>query len=140
MIIKDVEVKGFWGRTKAATSFFTDVTIFIGLNGTGKTTFINLISAVLTVDLFQLSSLQFEEITINLVEPNGKSRRKITVTNSQEESSAFNVYNVYKYKVGTNAYTVSLTPDARFKRPIPEREVFLRFLSPEVRRQYSALK
>jgi len=142
MIIKDVEVKGFWGRTTATASFFTDVTIFIGLNGTGKTTFINLISAVLTVDLFQLSSLQFEEITINLVDLNKNSRRKITVTNSQEESSAstLNVYGVYKYKVGTNTYTVSLTPDARFKRPVTEREVFLRFLSPEVRREYSALK
>ena len=140
MLIRDVEVKGFWGRAKATASFFTDVTIFIGLNGTGKTTFINLISAVLTVDLFQLSSLQFEEITINLVEPSKKSRRKITVINSQEESSAFNVYNVYKYKVGTNTYTVSLTPDARFKRPISEREAFLRFLSPEVRHQYSVLK
>ena len=57
------------GRTKAVASFFRDVTIFIGLNGTGKTTFINLISAVLTVDIFQLSSLQFEEITINLIDP-----------------------------------------------------------------------
>lgn len=142
MLIKDVEVKGFWGRTTATASFFTDVTIFIGLNGTGKTTFINLISAVLTVDLFQLSSLQFDEITINLADSRKKSRRKITVTNSQEESSTstFSVYNVYKYKVGTNIYTVSLTPDSRFKRPMSEREVFLRFLSPEVRHQYSALK
>lgn len=139
MLIKDVEVKGFWGRATATASFFTDVTIFIGLNGTGKTTFINLISAVLTVDLFQLSSLQFEEITINLIDPNKRSKRKITVINSQEESST-SAFNVYKYKVGTNTYTVSLTPDARFKRPITEREVFLRFLSPEVRRQYSALK
>ena len=76
MIIKDVEVKGFWGRTTAIASFFTDVTIFIGLNGTGKTTFINLISAVLTVDLNQLSSLQFEEITINLVDPIKKKQKK----------------------------------------------------------------
>lgn len=142
MLVKDVEVKGFWGRTTATASFFTDVTIFIGLNGTGKTTFINLISAVLTVDLFQLSSLQFEEITINLLESDKKSKRKITVTNSQEESStsAFNNFNVYKYKVGTNTYTVSLTPDARLKRPISEREVLLRYLSPAARRQYLALK
>jgi hypothetical protein len=27
MLIKDVEVKGFWGRTKATASFFPDVTI-----------------------------------------------------------------------------------------------------------------
>ncbi|MBD2565995.1 MULTISPECIES: AAA family ATPase [Nostoc] len=56
MIIKDVEIKGFWGRSKASASFFEDVTIFIGLNGTGKTTFISLISSVLNVDIVQLSS------------------------------------------------------------------------------------
>jgi predicted ATPase len=139
MIIKDVEVKGFWGRTGAAASFFTDVTIFIGLNGTGKTTFINLISAVLTVDLFQLSSLQFEEITINLIEPNKKYKRKITVVNSQEPSSAFNAYSIYEYKVGTRTYTVSLTPDARLRKPLSEKES-LRYLSPDTRREYMSLK
>ena len=98
MLIKDVEVKGFWGRTVAKATFFKDVTIFIGLNETGKTTFINLISAVLTVDLFQLSSLQFEKITINLITPNDKkSKKKITVVNSQEKSSAFNAYSIYEY-------------------------------------------
>lgn len=139
MIIKDVEVKGFWGRTGASASFFTDVTIFIGLNGTGKTTFINLISAVLTVDLFQLSSLQFEEITINLIEPNKKYKRKITVVNSQEPSSAFNAYSIYEYKVGTRTYTVSLTPDARLRKPLSEKES-LRYLSPDTRREYMSLK
>jgi predicted ATPase len=138
MLIKDVEVKGFWGRT-AAASFFADVTIFIGLNGTGKTTFINLISAVLTVDLFQLSSLQFEEITINLIESNKKSKRKITVVSSQESSSTFNAYSIYEYKVGTKTYTVSLTPDARLRKPLSEKESF-RYLSPDARREYMSLK
>lgn len=139
MLIKDVEIKGFWGRAEAAASFFTDVTIFIGLNGTGKTTFINLISAVLTVDLFQLGSLQFEEIIINLVEPNKKSKRKITVSNSQESSSSFSAYSIYEYKVGTKTYTVSLTPDARLRRPLSEKESF-RYLSPDARREYMSLK
>jgi predicted ATPase len=139
MLIKDIEVKGFWGHTKAAASFFKDVTIFIGLNGTGKTTFINLISAVLTVDLFQLNSLQFEEITINLIEPNKKSKRKITVANTQEPSNSFNGYSIYEYKVGTKTYTVYLTPDARLKKPLNEKESF-RYLSPDIRRQYISLK
>ncbi|MEG3922241.1 AAA family ATPase [Microcoleus sp. T3_A4] len=139
MFIKNVEVKGFWGRTTATASFFTDVTIFIGLNGTGKTTFINLISAVLTVDLFQLNSLQFEEITINLVDPYEESSKKITVINTQGDSSS-SPFNVYTYHVDTNTYSVPLSPDARFKRPISEREIYIRFLSPTARRQYSKLK
>jgi ABC-type cobalamin/Fe3+-siderophores transport system ATPase subunit len=139
MFIKNVEVKGFWGRTTATASFFTDVTIFIGLNGTGKTTFINLISAVLTVDLFQLNSLQFEKITINLVDSKENSRKEIIVTNIQGDSPASTI-NGYNYKIDSNNYAVYLTPDARFKRPISEREFFMRFVSPGTRRQYSELK
>lgn len=137
MLIKDIEVKGFWGRRKATASFFTDVTIFIGLNGTGKTTFINLISSILTVDLVQLSSLQFDEITINLAEPSKKYRRKITVVNKQEPSPTFNVY---EYKVGTKTYSVSLSIDPRLRRStVGEKEV-VRYLSPENRREYLLLK
>jgi len=139
MIIKDVEVKGFWGRTTATAKFNDDVTIFIGLNGTGKTTFINLISSVLTVDLFQLSTLQFEEVTINLIERNKKAKRKITVSSSQESSAAFNAFSVYEYKVGTKTYTVSLTPDARLRKAVSEKEAF-RYLSPDARREFMALK
>ena len=63
MIIKSVIVDGFWGRAKAVWEFHPDVTIFIGVNGTGKTTFINLISAALTIEVQQLEILQFNNIT-----------------------------------------------------------------------------
>lgn len=92
------------------------------------------------MDIFQLSSLQFEEITINLIDPLKKARRKITVTNSQESSSPFSVSNIFKYKVGNNTYTISINPDARIRRSVNEREIFARYLSSEVRREYSALK
>jgi predicted ATP-dependent endonuclease of OLD family len=135
MLIKDVEITGFWGHSKASASFFSDVTIFIGLNGTGKTTFINLISAVLTVDLLQLSTLQFDQIVIKLVEPNGKGSRKITVTNTQVNSSNF-----YKYKVGTSTYNISLGSDVRLRRVLLEKETAHRFMSPDLRLQYLELK
>lgn len=139
MLIKDIEVKGFWGRSKATASFFTDITIFIGWNGTGKTTFINLIAAILTVDLVQLSTIQFEEATINLVDSNKKNKRKITVKNQQE---TVGFLSIYEYKVGTKTYNVSLDTrslDARLRRNLVEREK-LRYLSSESRREYLALK
>lgn len=76
MIINDVWIKGFWGRNEVKTDIFRDVTIFIGENGSGKTTFINLITAALTVDLTQLNSLEFKEIVINLRDPNNGRRTK----------------------------------------------------------------
>jgi predicted ATP-dependent endonuclease of OLD family len=143
VIIKDVEIKGFWGHSKASAKFFSDVTIFIGFNGTGKTTFINFISAVLTVDIVQLSSLQFDEITINLIDSNGKARnkskRKITVTNNREDSSLNNC-NMFKYKVGSNIYTVSIVQDPRMKRGVQDIDYFLRFVPSDIRRQYTELK
>ena len=141
MLIKNIEVKGFWGRSKATASFFTDVTIFIGKNGTGKTTFINLIAAILTVDLVQLSTIQFAEATINLVDLNKKSGRKITVTTEQETSSYLSVY---EYKIGTKKYNVYL--DTRLRRYLLEREnarverESFRYISSESRREYLTLK
>ncbi|EDN71791.1 hypothetical protein BGS_0785 [Beggiatoa sp. SS] len=71
MIIKNIEIEGFWGNLKATTELHSDITIFIGLNGTGKTTLINLITAALTADLIQLNNLQFNKIEINLINPIG---------------------------------------------------------------------
>ena len=56
MIIDSVDVEGFWGNKKANAKFNQDVTIFIGLNGTVKTTFVNLIAAAISVDISQLSN------------------------------------------------------------------------------------
>jgi predicted ATPase len=103
MIIKSVIVDGFWERAKAVSEFYPDVTIFIGVNGTGKTTFINLISAALTVDVQQLENLQFNNITIILIDPKRKSvTRKITINNYKSESP----FTIYEYKVGNKKYRV----------------------------------
>ncbi len=103
MIIKRVIVEGFWGRAKAISEFYPDVTIFIGVNGTGKTTFINLISAALTVNILQLDSLNFDTITLILVEPKRRSvTRKITIRNQKSESP----FTIYEYQVGTKKYRI----------------------------------
>jgi len=96
MIIESVEITGFWGRKTAYTKINNDVTIFIGENGTGKTTFVNCIAAVLNVDIFQLSTLQFKEIIIKLKDRNNKTQRKISITNHSEEEIPFNRYD---YKI-----------------------------------------
>lgn len=97
MFIKNIEITGFWGIKIATSDIYKDVTIFIGLNGTGKTTFVNSIAAVLAVDLIQLDNLQFDEIVINLVEPNKKRSRTIKVSNKSQKNVPFNIY---EYKVG----------------------------------------
>jgi predicted ATP-dependent endonuclease of OLD family len=114
VIISDVWIKGFWGRNEVRTNIFKDVTIFIGENGTGKTTFINLITAALTVDLAQLNNLEFEEIIINLHEPNlGKRKRKIVISRFLQPDNS--PLKVFEYKIGTEKFQVYLDARVRFE-------------------------
>jgi predicted ATPase len=110
--LKNVVIEGFWGEHKIETDFNHEVNIFIGRNGTGKTTFINLLQAVISVDLDLLFNLQFDTIILNLVDKN--KNRKIEVTKRAIELQYKELY----YQIGTK----------KFKLPIiPERD--LRYLS-----------
>jgi recombinational DNA repair ATPase RecF len=76
--IKTVEIDGFWNSVNLRTELSDGVNIFIGRNGSGKTTFINFLEASLTADLDLLESLQFSEIRLHLKD--NRKRRKIVIT------------------------------------------------------------
>jgi predicted ATPase len=104
MIIKNIEIDGFWGNLKATTKLHSDITIFIGSNGSGKTTLINLITAALTADLIQLNNLQFNKIEISLINPSdARKKRKITVSKETETEQYFSIY---RYMVGQDKYEI----------------------------------
>lgn len=107
--LKDVTIEGFWGQHKIESNFNPDVNIFIGRNGTGKTTFINLLQAVISVDLELLYTLQFESITINLFE--GQKKRKIEVTKIASELR----YKELQYQIGTTKNRLPILPDQDLK-------------------------
>lgn len=108
--LKNVDIKGFWGQYSIVSDFNPDVNIFIGRNGTGKTTFINILQAVISVDLELLSRLQFEQVTINLFE--GKKNRKIEVSKNAIELQ----FKEIVYKIGTQKFSLPIIPerDLRF--------------------------
>jgi predicted ATPase len=107
--LKDVTITGFWGQHSINTDFNEDVNIFIGRNGTGKTTFINLLQAVLSVDLELLHSLQFDKIIINL--KNGNKSRKVEV-----EKLADNLqYKEIIYKIGAKKHNLPIIPTRELK-------------------------
>lgn len=62
--IKHVTIEKLWGTKTISTNFHDTVNIFIGANGSHKTTFIQLIEAVLLVDINVLSDIYFEKINI----------------------------------------------------------------------------
>ena len=95
-----VEIDGFWYRYKVRVPFYKDVNIFIGKNGTGKTTFINILTAVLTVDIRSLALLEFSNVKIML--ECGKSQRTITVSRVETDMP----FELLKYKIGRNSFTI----------------------------------
>jgi predicted ATPase len=135
MIIDSVEVHGFWDNKKACTKFNQDVTILIGRNGTGKTTFVNLIAAVLSVDIVQLSILQFESIKIKLIDRNNKKRVR-TINVSRRPYNDNIGLEIYDYKIGNKNYQLLTEPRITNKNNINRARHFLN----QTREQHIALK
>lgn len=138
MIIQSVEIKGFWGRQIASTKIDKDVTIFIGENGTGKTTFVNSISAVLNVDFYQLARLSFDEIVIRLIDINNKKAKTIRVINHSKENIPVNHY---QYKISQKSYDLFIDVSilSRTTRVVNDRFLYGRMHRP-YRDQYIELK
>ena len=78
-LLSNVEVTGFWGNHDFKCKINPDVTFFIGQNGTGKTTFINLIAASLNVDFPELDTLDFKEIKISFSQKGSRSKGFVLV-------------------------------------------------------------
>jgi len=90
--IQSVKIDGFWQKYNAQCNFNPDVNIIIGRNGTGKTTFMNILHAVLTVDITELAENDFESETILLSRE--EDTRTIQVQKVESDS-----YPVAQYKI-----------------------------------------
>ncbi|WP_260429078.1 AAA family ATPase [Cronobacter sakazakii] len=64
--LDSVKIEGFWGRLSASCTFNGDVNIIIGRNGTGKTTFMNILHSVLAVELESINEINFDKVTVKI--------------------------------------------------------------------------
>jgi len=88
--VEKVEIDGFLHRFDARCLFNEGVNIIIGRNGTGKTTFMNILHSILRVDLTGLSENDFESAKITLIK--GKKRKTVKVTKLKDDG--------YPYPIG----------------------------------------
>lgn len=63
--IESVIIEDFWGDKTVNLSFNDDINFLIGVNGSGKTTIINLIAACLKADFTTLDKAQFSRIRVD---------------------------------------------------------------------------
>ena len=85
--VEKVEIDGFWNRFDVGCQFNENVNIIIGRNGTGKTTFMNILHSVLSVDLTGLSENDFKTAKITLIE--GRKRKTIKVDKIERDDYPF---------------------------------------------------
>lgn len=95
--IDKVVIEGFWGDKKITIKLKEDVNFLIGVNGSGKTTIINLIAAALNADFSTLDRLQFKKILIQLDDYDIKTKKcsYIEVDKADQKTSPFPNINFY---------------------------------------------
>jgi ABC-type lipoprotein export system ATPase subunit len=101
-IIDSIKITGFWGCETVTAKFFHDVNIYIGDNGTGKTTFINIIYSLLSIDIDLILNMQFDSVVIFLKD--GRKKRKIQINKLNKD----NIFMLIKYKIGRSVYIFPL--------------------------------
>ncbi|RJG00918.1 AAA family ATPase [Noviherbaspirillum sedimenti] len=117
--VKSISITGFWQSKEVDSSFRDDVNIIIGKNGTGKTTFMNILRAVLTVDLDALYGNAFHSVTINLTD--GKKTKKIFANKIEADP-----FPRIEYRISNRRYVVSLiSPEDGKNLPLSMRRRFI---------------
>lgn len=64
--VESIEIEGFWGSKRVEVKFHPDLNFLIGPNGSGKTTIINLLSAILKADIPAMYAINFDRVVIKL--------------------------------------------------------------------------
>jgi predicted ATP-dependent endonuclease of OLD family len=103
--IGHTKILGFWGKYEVSTEFDREVNIFIGKNGTGKTTFINIVDAILRVDLPMLQQLEFSMVEIRLL-GNKDEHKTLLVTKTNDPASPTDRVT---YKIDNESFRLSLS-------------------------------
>ncbi|MDV8158143.1 AAA family ATPase [Acinetobacter bereziniae] len=106
-IIKSVKIDGFWHRMTGDCSFFDDVNIIIGRNGTGKTTFMNILHSILMVDTKGLAEDNFEKVEIILKEGN----RTKTIKVKRLPDNEIQNFLFFEYQISNKKYTLRTSPE-----------------------------
>ena len=74
--IESVIIEDFWGDKTVTLEFNDNINFLIGVNGSGKTTIINLIAACLNADFMTLDKAQFSRIKVDFFPDQNKKSDK----------------------------------------------------------------
>jgi predicted ATP-dependent endonuclease of OLD family len=94
--IESVNIEGFWGNHDVFLKFNPEVNFLVGVNGSGKTTAINILASALQCDEEALERLPFQRIEIVLFDKETRRKPSVIVERdwSDEDRYASIVYKI----------------------------------------------
>lgn len=98
-LIERLEIYDLWGYRDIELTFFPDVNILIGPNASGKTTILNLLQYILTLDLGSLAEMAFKSVVIQLKSFSGNHTKTIIVETTKQG---------FKYQISKKVFHVNL--------------------------------
>ena len=87
--LEKVIIFDFWGTKNITIDFNSNINFLIGVNGSGKTTVINMIAAALNADFYTLDRLPFRKIEIQLKKVRGRTKPSIVVQKKLRKHSPY---------------------------------------------------
>lgn len=99
--IKKVKIEGFWGDKSVSLDFTDDINFLIGVNGSGKTTIINLIAASLNADFATLDKAQFAKIRVDFFDSEDKKDKSTTYIEVEKTDKENSPYSNIIFKIKT---------------------------------------
>jgi predicted ATPase len=131
--IEKVTIEGFWGERTLSFNFNDDVNFIIGINGSGKTTAVNIVVAALTADFSELDRLEFSKIEIKLKSKTSRKKPSVVIIKNDMNDKPFaSIEYEIKESASEKPQTISLDDFEeqmmlrRYPKHIMERELFRR--------------
>lgn len=88
--INRINITGFWGEKKVNIKFGPTENFLIGVNGSGKTTIINLLAGCIEADFYTLDRILFDKVIVYLTgSSNKKNKARIVVTKEENDKTPF---------------------------------------------------
>ena len=132
--IHSIKIEGFWGRYNISLKLDPKLNFIIGQNGTGKTTFINMVAAALNADFIALDKAPFRRMELTLSGSGHRNRPKIVVEKRADEATGIDSID-FRIRKSTNEKEIAFSLDSLEERRALRRNASSgSYMSPVARR------